>query len=128
MEYVKIKGKEYPAQIIGFMEDPSWDRRESKTIIFSNNAITYKKVMDTFVDGAEWSIISEWQEELFDEEGKPFDPPQFVTHRDEFDNSDFSLAGEVCNKRDGGTITVKMGKLTDLESLIEDIYGGGENK
>lgn len=114
MEYVKVNGKEYPAQISGVMEDYAWDRRESKTITFESNVISYAQAVKTFVEGVAWSIISEWEEPV--EGGEP------IIHRDEFDNSDFSMAGEITDFRDG-RVSVKMGKLTDLEQLIEDIYG-----
>ena len=43
----------------------------------------------------------------------------------EFDNSDFCVAGDVTDHRDG-TVTVKMGKLTALEETLLMIYGGEE--
>ena len=41
----------------------------------------------------------------------------------EWDNSEFCLAGDITDHRDG-TITVKMGKLTDLEEAYELMLGG----
>ena len=43
----------------------------------------------------------------------------------EFDNSEFCIAGDLTDHRDG-TITAKMGKLTDLEEAYEIMFGGDE--
>ena len=98
MEYVKIGGQEYPATISGLMHDASWGSRSSKTI---NLDMSYNDAAELFTDGVSWSIISEW-----DEDGE--------TVREEYDNSDYSVAGDIVAHRDG-TVSVKMGKQTDLE-------------
>ena len=95
MEYVKVGGNEYPATIYG---------RSSSTI---NVQMTYAQAAAAFVDGAAWSIISESVDE---ETG--------VVSRDEFDKSDFNLAGPITDLRNG-TVRVKMGKHTALEDSQE---------
>lgn len=45
--------------------------------------------------------------------------PEAVT----YDNSDYCVAGDITDHRDG-TVTVKMGRLTALEETLELIYGG----
>lgn len=118
MEYVKVNGREYRAQINGVMEDYSWDERESKTIHILEG-MTSAEALETFVDNTEWSIISEWEEEVYNEEGTV---TGIVHHRDEFDNSDFNLCGDVTDHRDG-TVSIKMGKMTDVEAVLEAFLG-----
>ena len=43
----------------------------------------------------------------------------------EWDNSAFSLSGDITDHRDG-TVTIKMGKPTDLEDAYEMLLGGDE--
>lgn len=96
---VKINGTEYPATIAGKMNDLEWDGRSSKTITLE---MTHAEANELFVDGAEWSIK--------DVDGT------------EYDNSDYCIAGDITDHRDG-TVSVKMGKETDLEEILEMIYG-----
>lgn len=103
MTYVKIGNTTYPAVIYGRMKDTAWDDRESKTIEIEMDAAD---AAELFVDGLEWSIVGEG-------ENGP----------EEYDNSDFTLAGDITDHRDG-TVSVKMGKLTDLELAYELLYGG----
>lgn len=100
MTYVKINDTLYPAQIRGKVRDTEWDDRESKAITLE---MTYEEAMSVFADDIEWSILCKTEE---DEEAV------------EYDNSDFCVAGPVTDNRDG-TVTVKMGKITDGEALAE---------
>ena len=104
MEYIKIGGSEYPASISGRLADGEWDGRATKTI---KAQMTYAQAMALFVDGAEWSIISESVDE---ETGE--------ASRVEFDNSDYNIAGPITDMRNG-TVSVKMGKHTALEEAQE---------
>lgn len=101
MTYIKINNQLYPASIGGRMVDHDWDDRQSKAITLT---MTSAAAAELFVDGLEWSIVDE----------------------EEFDNSDYNIAGDITDHRDG-TITVKMGKPTLLEQaqLISDILTGG---
>ena len=65
---------------------------------------------ELFVNDVQRSIVDEIQIE----EGDPI--------QNEYDNSDYFLAGNITDHRDG-KISVKMGKLTDKEAL--DIIIGG---
>lgn len=103
---VKINGKEYEATINGKMNDKDWDNRESKSITLE---MSHSEAIETFVEGTSWSILQE--QTTVNEEGES------VTEILEFDNSEFSMAGDIVDHRDG-TVTVKMGKLTDLESAL----------
>lgn len=111
MTYIKIDENIYPATIDGIINDKSWDGRESKTITLS---MTYAQASAIFVDGLEWSIVCEDRDENDD-----------IINVDEFDNSNFNIAGDIVDHRDG-TLSIKMGKPTDLEEAYELLYGGEE--
>lgn len=94
---IKINGTEYPATITGKMNDLEWDGRSSKTITLE---MTHDEADELFVDGLEWSIVD---------------------GEDEWDNSEYCFAGDITDHRDG-TVSVKMGKPTDLETILEMLY------
>lgn len=102
MTYIKVNNELYPASIGGKMVDHEWNDRQSKAITLT---MTYAEAAELFTDGLEWSIVD---------------------GEEEFDNSDYSIAGDIIDHRDG-TVTVKMGKPTALEEaqLINDILTGG---
>lgn len=130
LTYIKIGDNLYPATFAGRVSDKDWDGRSSKYITLE---MTYDEAASIFVDGAEWSIVQEvineelqYDEEgnvVVDEDGEPVMCE--VTSTNEFDNSEFNIAGDIIDHRDG-TITVKMGKLTDLEEAYELMLGGVE--
>ena len=99
MAEVKINDTLYPAVIAGKMQDASWDNRSTKTITLE---MDYATAVELFVDGVEWSIVDD--------------------ENTEYDNSEYSLAGDITDHRDG-TLSVKMGKMTDLEEVLEAMYG-----
>ena len=107
---IKINDTEYPASVSGKMHDLDWDGRQSKTITLE---MDYATAVETFIDGAEWYIIYQEKKET----------GEVVTVEEE--QVGYSLAGDITDHRDG-TISVKMGKLTDLEEVFELIYGGNE--
>lgn len=117
MTYIKINDTLYPATIAGRISDSEWDKRESKAITLE---MDYDTAMETFVDGAAWSIVQDIEEASMDDAGNIVTT---VIGQDEFDNSDFCVAGDVTDHRDG-TVTVKMGKLTELEEAYIMILGG----
>ena len=130
MTYVNITGVKYPATILGKMNDKDWDGRESKAITLE---MSYADAIDLFVDGVAWSIVDEFESSelkidyegniIFDEDGNPI--RENVLKSVEFDNSEYNLAGDIIDHRDG-TLTVKMGKLTELEEAYEILLGGAE--
>ena len=111
MTYIKINGILYPATIRGRVQDENWDKRASKAITLE---MDYATASALFVDGLAWSIVQ--QNEIETENGVE------ITET-EYDNSDYNIAGDITDHRDG-TCTVKMGKLTDLEEAYEIILGG----
>ena len=131
MTYVKINETLYPATVSGKMADREWDNRESKAITLE---MDYETASALFVDGAEWSIVEQHEvptyqvdesgEYVLDENGKRIQTGTEIKET-EFDNSEFILAGDITDHRDG-TMTVKMGKLTDLEEAYEILLGGAE--
>lgn len=105
MTYVKINDVVYPATINGKMADREWDDRESKTITLE---MAYADAIALFVNGLAWSILMDVEQEQ--EDGS------IVTVQEEYDNSDYSMAGSITDNRDG-TLAVKMGKPTQLEAM-----------
>lgn len=117
MIFVKAKNTLYPATVSGRMSDKDWDNRDSKSITLEMDFAT---AAVTFVDGLKWSIVQQEEVPVFDKEGKQTGTEIKET---EFDNSEYNLAGDLTDHRDG-TITAKMGKLTDLEEAYEIMLGG----
>ena len=111
MTYVKINGTTYPAVINGKHIDREWNDRESKTITLE---MAYSDAIALFVDGIAWSIVMDVEKEQ--EDGS------IVTVQEEYDNSEYSMAGSITVNRDG-TLAVKMGKPTQIETLESQITG-----
>ena len=107
MVCVNINGALYHAKVEGRVADREWGGRESKAITLP---MTYDEAVKTFVDGLEWSIVNQ-QADYVDENGDTVTPEPIV-----YDNSDYSIAGAITDHRNG-TITVKMGKPTEIEIL-----------
>lgn len=102
MIYIKINDTLIPAEISGFMTDRAWDNRESKAITVEMDHAT---AAATFVDELPWAIVMDVETE----DG---------IVQEEYDNSEFSVAGSITDNRDG-TVTIKMGKPTAEERLAE---------
>ena len=117
MTFVKINETIYPATVSGKVADKDWDNRASKAITLE---MDYTTAMTLFVDGLAWGIVMQNEVPVYDEQGEQTGTDIQET---EFDNSEYNLAGDITDHRDG-TITVKMGKLTDLEQAYEIMLGG----
>ena len=117
MTYVEINNKRYIATIGGRMNDRDWDGRESKYI---RAEITYNDAIDNFVDGATWKIIQEYEEDVVETNKIGQRIEKTVKKEEVFDNSDFNIAGEIIDHRDG-TVTIKMGKANELEIAMKTI-------
>ena len=129
MTYIKINETIYPATVSGRVQDNDWDKRESKSITLE---MDYATANALFVDGLAWSIVQQNEVPAYqvdengklvlDESGAPIQTGTEMQET-EFDNSEFVLAGDLTDHRDG-TITAKMSKLTDLEEAYEIMLGG----
>lgn len=129
MTYIKINNTLYPATISGRVADKDWDNRASKAITLEMH---YEDASNLFVDGLAWSIVQQNEVPTYqvdengklvlDESGAPIQTGTEMQET-EFDNSEYNLAGDITDHRDG-TITAKMGKLTDLEEAYEIMLGG----
>lgn len=116
MRYIEIAGERYPAEVTGRLRDPDWDNRKSKSITLT---MTHAEAVELFKDGAAWNIV-EQADSYEDEAGNIVQPEAIV-----YDNSMYDVAGQIIDNRDG-TITVKMGVMTDAEALA--IITGGDER
>ena len=113
MIYFKTNNTEYPASIAGKMADRDWNNRESKAITLE---MTYAEAAQLFVDGLSWSIVQRDTIPVYGEDGNP--TSETTEQVQEWDNSDFCVAGSITDNRNG-TCTCKMGKKTMLEKEQE---------
>lgn len=138
MTYIKINETLYPATISGKVQDKDWDNRSSKSITLE---IDYETAKALFADGVAWSIVQQNQiindepvyetdenGELVLNNGEPNligTQPKTEVQETEYNNSEYTLSGDITDHRDG-RVTIKMGKLTELEEAYEIILGGAE--
>ena len=137
MLYLKINNSFYPATFTGKVVDKDWDNRSSKTITFLESSFT--EVNSILQDDVEWAIYDhqvirqqaidpETDQPLFQEDSETHEQVPVMEDVDitqEYDNSEYSIKGDVIIHPDG-TVSVKMGKPTDLELAYELLYGGNE--
>lgn len=98
MTKVRIGENTYPASLTGTVKDGKWGGRESISILLTMRAV---QTTALFTDNVQWFV----QEETEDANS-------------EWDYSAYCMAGDVTDHRDG-TVTVKMGKKTELETANE---------
>jgi hypothetical protein len=103
MTFVKINDRLIEATISGLVKDSNWNDRESKAITC---ALSYQQALELFTNDVPWFIVYQSDSET-----------------EEYDNSEYCLSGAITDNRDG-TITIKMGKLTELEETLLILYGG----
>ena len=108
-QYLKVNGQEYPAKFISKYQDLNWDKRETQTIYLS---MSHDAVAALLPDNTPWSIVQRDMVDVLDEQGKPTGETKEVVN--EYDNSEYSLAGDITDHRDG-TVSIKMGKPTESE-------------
>lgn len=113
MIYFKTNNTEYLASIAGKMQDHEWDNRESKAITIE---ATYAEAAQLFVNGLSWSIVQRDTVPVYGDDGNP--TGETTEQVQEWDNSDFCVAGSITDNRNG-TCTCKMGKKTQLETEQE---------
>ena len=108
--YVKVNNTEYPAAVSGANNDRTWDGRDTKIITLT---MTHAEVAALLPDNTPWSIVQRDMVDVLDEQGKPTGEVREVVN--EYDNSEYSLAGDITDHRDG-TVSIKMGKPTETEN------------
>lgn len=121
-QYLKVNGQEYPAKFISKYQDLNWDKRETQTIYLT---MSHDAAAALLPSGTPWSIVMRETQDVLDEQGQPTGETKEVVN--EYDNSAYSLSGEITDYRDG-TVSIKMGKPTEAETLraqlaeIEEAY------
>lgn len=113
MIYFKANGTEHPVSIDGKLVDRDWGGRESKAVTLET---TYAAAVQLFVNGLHWYIVERDTIQVYDESGQPTGETRESVQ--EWDNSDYCVAGPITDNRDG-TCTCKMGKKTETELLRE---------
>ena len=139
MIYFKANGTEHPASIDGKLVDRDWGGRESKAVtlettyaaavqLFLNGLNRYivergtvkvyekTKTMQRGGGGRRGGIVERGTVPVYDESGQPTGETQESVQ--EWDNSDYCVAGPITDNRDG-TCTCKLGKKTETELLRE---------
>lgn len=109
-QYLKVNGQEYPAKFISKYQDLNWGKRETQTIYLT---MTHDEAAALLPSGTPWSIVMRETSPVYDAEGQPTGETKEVVN--EYDNSEYSLAGDITDHRDG-TVSIKMGKPTETES------------
>lgn len=107
--HIKVNNTEYPAAISGANNDRSWNGRDAKSITLT---MTHAEVAALLPDNTPWSIVQRDMVDVLDEQGKPTGETKEVVN--EYDNSEYSLAGDITDHRDG-SVSIKMGKPTETE-------------
>ena len=110
MIYIKVNNTEYQAAVNGVGNDRTWDGRDTKTVTLT---MSYAEVAALLSDNTPWSIVQRDMVDVLDEQGQPTGETKEVVN--EYDNSEYSLAGDITDHRDG-TVSIKMGKPTETES------------
>lgn len=110
--HIKVNNTEYPATVNGNRTDRSWDGRDTKTIYLT---MSHDAVAALLPDNTPWSIVQRDMVDVLDEQGKPTGETKEVVN--EYDNSEYSLAGDITDHRDG-TVSIKMGKPTETENAV----------
>ena len=108
-EFIKVNGQEYPAKFISKYQDLNWDKRETQTIYLT---MTHDEVAALLPSGTPWSNVFRETKDVLDADGNPTGETKEVVN--EYDNSEYSLAGDITDHRNG-TVSIKMGKPTESE-------------
>lgn len=109
--YVKVNNTEYPATVDGVNNDRTWNGRDTKTVTLT---MTHDVAASLLPDNTPWSIVQRDMVDVLDEQGQPTGETKEAVN--EYDNSEYSISGPITDNRDG-TISVKMGKPTQLETM-----------
>lgn len=121
-QFLKVNGQEYPATLIYNYKDRNWDMRETQTVHLT---MPHDEAAALLPDNTPWSIVQRDMVDKLDNDGNPTGETEERVQ--EYDNSAYSLAGDITDYRDG-TVSIKMGKPTEAETLraqlaeIEEAY------
>ena len=107
--YIKVNNTEYPAAVNGVNDDRAWDGRDTKTVTLNMTATEAAALLP---DNTPWNIVQRNTRDVLDENGMLTGQTEEVVN--EYDNSAYSLAGDITDHRDG-TVSIKMGKPTESE-------------
>ena len=107
--YIKVNNTEYPAAVNGVYNDRTWYGRDTKTVTLT---MTHDEAAALLPDNTPWSIVQRDMVDVLDEQGQPTGETKEVVN--EYDNSEYSLAGDITDHRNG-TVSIKMGKPTKSE-------------
>ena len=113
--YVQINNVKYPAMITGRLNDRDWDNRASKEITLE---ITYMDAINAFVNDVQWNIVQDVEQHIEKHDDKGEIIFETVMEQEVYDNSEYNIAGDITDHRNG-KVTVKMGKPTAEEQLVE---------
>lgn len=121
-QFLKVNGQEHPVTHISKYQDGDWNGRSTQTLYLT---MTHDEVATLLPDNTPWSIVQRETVDVLNEQGQPTGETKEVVN--EYDNSEYSLAGDITDHRDG-TVSIKMGKPTETETLraqlaeIEEAY------
>lgn len=110
--YIKVNNTEYPATVNGVNNDRTWDGRDTKTATLTMTAAEAAALLP---DNTPWSIVQRDMVDKLDENDMP--TGETVEQVNEWDNSEYSLSGDITDHRDG-TVSIKMGKPTETENAV----------
>lgn len=115
MTYIKVNNTLYPATINGKTTDYEWDKRETKAITLN---MSYAEALALLPDNTPWSIVVKNNVPVYDPDTG--EQTGETVDEQEYDNSDYSLSGAITDMRDG-TVVIKMGKPTEMESILAEL-------
>ena len=109
-QFLKVNGQEYPVTHISKYQDGDWGGRSTQTLFLT---MSHDEAAALLPSGTPWSIVQRDMVDKLDEQGQPTGETEERVQ--EYDNSEYSLAGDITDHRDG-TVSIKMGKPTETES------------
>lgn len=113
--YVEINNIKYPAVITGRLNDHDWNNRASKEITIE---MTYMDAINTFVNDIQWNIVQDVEQRIKKHDDNNEITFETIMGQEVYDNSEYNIAGDIIDHRNG-KVTVKMGKPTAEEQLVE---------
>lgn len=113
--YVEINDIKYPAIITGRLNDHDWNNRASKEITLE---MTYMDAINMFVNDIQWNIAQDVERRIEKRDDNDEVIFETVIEQETYDNSEYNIAGDIIDHRNG-KVTVKMGKPTAEEQLLE---------